>query len=44
MLYDAEGELVKAVDVESSIIHIDTAGATSLKLTGVAAVFECVEQ
>ena len=43
-LYGAEGELVNAVDVTSSILHLDVAGVTSLKLTGVTAVFECVEQ
>ena len=43
VLYDAEGKEVNAVDVKSSILHLDTAGVASLKLVGVAAVFECVE-
>lgn len=43
-LYNAEGEVVNSIEVDASILHIDTAGAAMLKLTGVAAIFECVEQ
>ena len=44
MLYNAENELVDVVDVNSSILHLDVAGVASIRLTGVNAVYECVEQ
>ena len=44
VLYNADSEVLGEVNVESSILHLDTAGAVTLKLSGVGAVYECVER
>ena len=42
-VYDAEGAVIADVAVDKAILHLDVANAASLTLTGVDAVFECVE-
>lgn len=42
-VFDAEGAVIADVAVDKAILHLDVANAASLALTGVDAVFECVE-
>ena len=43
-LYNRNGELVGDVVVEGAILHIDCADVATIELSGVAAVFECIEK
>ena len=43
-LYNRDGELVGDVAVESAILHLDSTDVATIELSGVAAVFECVEK
>ena len=43
-LYNRDGALVGDVAVDSAILHLDCTDVATIELSGVAAVFECVEK